>query len=150
MIKKGQKGSFLTHAHAIRLATHPLFTGSQRDINARANAELHDMRFTNKDGKILIRGRVKSDIPNTAVIVYHDPDGGGDYNARNWTTVLDEKGQFYLEITGPVKGKHQIRIVICHLNGATTQYRMNYDSDEKGIPILDKLPESYKPRSRKR
>ncbi|PHS07631.1 MAG: hypothetical protein COA78_13310 [Blastopirellula sp.] len=148
-ITKGQKGSFLTHAHAVRLATHPLFSGSRRDVNVRGNAELHEMVFTNQDGKIEVRGTVVSDLPTAAVVAYHDPDGGGDYNARNWTTVLDEKGHFNLEIDGPVKGKHQIRIVICHLNGATTQYRIDYTCDESGVPMLDQLPSSYKPRSRR-
>ena len=70
-------------------------------------------------------------------------------NCRRWTSgisfsfVADEATAV---IDGPVKGKHQIRIVICHLNGATTQYRMNYESDENGVPVLDQLPTSYKPR----
>jgi hypothetical protein len=149
VIKEGQKGSFLTHAHAVRLATHPLFTGSRKDIDARSRAKLHDMRFTNQNGTIAIQGRVTSDLPIAAVIAYHDPDGGGDYNARNWTSVVDEEGRFGFVISGPVKGKHQIRILICHLNGSTTLNRMNYDSDENGIPVLDKLSEGYPSKRRK-
>lgn len=85
------RGSFLTLAHALRLASHPQFSGSVKGLGAEpqgAFAELAVARAA--DGKSFrLTGRVSGEPPVYAVVGYLDPAGGGDYDARTVSAVPD-------------------------------------------------------------
>lgn len=93
------KGSFLTLAHALRLAAHPQFSGSVKGLGIEpqgAFAELAVERAA--DGKSFrLTGRVSGEPPVYAVMGYLDPADGGDYDARTVSAVPDTEGRFALD-----------------------------------------------------
>ncbi|MFM7136166.1 MAG: NPCBM/NEW2 domain-containing protein [Planctomycetota bacterium] len=117
------KGSFLTLAHALRLAAHPQFSGSVKGLGIEpqgAFAELAVERAA--DGKSFrLTGRVSGEPPVYAVMGYLDPADGGDYDARTVSAVPDTEGRFALDCAPLVPGRTaELRLVACHANGATT------------------------------
>jgi len=113
------RGSFLTLTHAMKLAVHPSFSGSVREMTRRPRS-----RFASLDlepiaqGKgVRLSGQVESDIPVHAVLAYLDPEGGSDYDARTHVVVPDEDGRFTLDCTAFHGQRGRIRLVKVHANG---------------------------------
>lgn len=117
------KGSFLTLAHGLKLASHPLFSGSVKGIDIPANATPTGVNLENKGSGFTYAAKVVSDPPAYAVIGYMDPDGGGDYNATTCTAVPDAEGKFTLEAKALVPGNTGVfRVVIVQANGAASSF----------------------------
>lgn len=113
-------GSFLTLADGLRLASHPLFTGSAKGIDLPANAKLTDVVMElDKDTKsFAFSAKVTADPPAYAVIGYMDPSGGSDYDATTATAVPDADGRFRLRCDALKAGKSGLlRVVVCQTNG---------------------------------
>jgi len=120
-LRKEGKGSFLTLAHALRLASHPQFSGSVKGMHRPPNQKFSDFKVTPGDRSFTFSGRVTADVPVYAVVAYCDPEGGGDYNATTATAIPDKDGHFTLHCRGLAPGKTaELRIVSCHVNGATS------------------------------
>lgn len=114
-----RKGSFLSTASAVRLASHPLVTGSNAARFEAAEGSFDKLAITEEEGRFTIRGTVESKLPAYAVIAYVDPAGGSDYDARTYS-VATKEGSF--EISGmeiPTNPTH-LRLFACHVNGETT------------------------------
>ena len=94
---RGEKGSFLTLASAVRLAAHPIFTGSDRGRDAKVSAKAEKLVFKEVEGKLVIEGSLQAEPPVHAVISYVDPEGRGDYDALTTVAVVKD-GKFTLEI----------------------------------------------------
>lgn len=114
------RGSFLTLCEGLRLASHPLFTGSTKGIDARANATLDDVEVKlAEDAKsFTLTAKVTADPPTYAVIGYMDPAGGSDYDATTITAVPDQHGKFQFRCAALKPGKAaELRLVVCQANG---------------------------------
>lgn len=117
------KGSFLTLAHGLRLASHPIFSGSAKRIDTPANATPTDIRITNHGKSFSFSAKVVADPPAYAVVGYMDPAGGGDYDATTCTAVPDDAGNFTLEADALAAGKAGVfRVVILQANGAASSF----------------------------
>lgn len=131
------KGTFLTLAHALRLASHPQFSGSVKGMEVASKATFSDMKVKNVGSRFAVSGRVGSSIPVYALIAYLDPDGGGDYDSRTVCTVPSPDGNFYLDCHPMVKAKKaDIRIVALMANGSTSTWRSSYEVSDKGVPDI--------------
>lgn len=127
------KGSFLSLDSAMRLASHPLFTGSIKGYDAKANANLSALSVTNIAGGFAVSGVVKGSLPVYALVAYLDPEGGSDYDARTAVAVPDADGKFTLNCTELVADKPaQLRIVSCMVNGATSRAAFVYTVAKDG------------------
>ena len=127
------KGSFLTLAHAMRLASHPQFSGSVKGLSLPARANFSDFKITKVPGGFHCSGRVNSKIPVYALVAYADPEGGSDYDATTVTAVPDGSGKFLLKCTTHASGKNaQLRIIACHANGATSKKTFSYSVANDG------------------
>jgi len=134
------RGSFLTLAHAMRLASHPQFSGSMKGLFAPARATMNDFSIKVADTSFEFSGTVTSAVPIYAVVAYTDPEGGGDYNSTTATAVPDAKGRFTLNCNALTKGKAaELRIVACLANGTTIQRKFQYTVDRNGKPDLSAL-----------
>jgi hypothetical protein len=114
------RGSFLTLCEGLRLASHPLFTGSEKGIDLPANAQLSDISVAlAQDAKsFTLAGKVTADPPAYAVLGYMDPEGGSDYDATTTTAVPNAEGKFQLTCAALKLGKTAaLRIVVCQANG---------------------------------
>lgn len=115
------RGSVLSFAHAMRLASHPQFSGSIKGLETPANSKIEELRLDATGNELTITGVIDSDPPVYGVVAYLDPSGGGDYNAQSAATTPNETGRFRLTMKSHYRGKPgQLRIVLLHANGHTT------------------------------
>jgi hypothetical protein len=141
-------GSFLTLAHALRLASHPQFSGSIKGMNLPARATLADRTIeVAEDGRSFrFQAHVESPIPVYAAIAYLDPEGGGDYDARTVVSIPDGDGRIDFSC-GPdalVPGKTgTLRVVTCLVNGATSTEQHDYRVDGEGKVDLETMRISF-------
>lgn len=142
----GGKGSFLTLASALRLATHPMFTGSDRGRFQAAAHELKDLGFKMDANTLKVSGRVEGSPEIFAVIAYTDPDGGSNYDAQPWVSEVKE-GRFELAIRHHRKGVHALRLNFCHLNGGFTEFSLPYNTDSQRLPLAGDMNNAWTHRS---
>ncbi|NQT53430.1 hypothetical protein HQ576_15335 [bacterium] len=128
-----RKGSFLTFASAVRLASHPLFTGSDRGRDKPGQSRLEDVRLGGAGKGLVITGTLSATPAAYAMIAYVDPDGRGGYDAIA-TAVPVTEGAFKIETVCVKGGPHQLRLVACHPNGATSTHRFTFTANEDGEP----------------
>ncbi|QDT11784.1 NPCBM/NEW2 domain-containing protein [Planctomycetes bacterium K23_9] len=135
------RGSFLTLAHALRLASHPQFSGSVKGMRDAAKATISDLSIVTAGKAIQISGTVQGSPPIYAVVAYFDPVGGSDYDATTATAVPDADGRFRLSSDALVAGKAgELRLFPLHANGSAaqqmsrTRFRYAYDVADDGTP----------------
>ena len=116
-------GSFLTVGHALKLAAHPQFSGSVKEMAAPARVELDGWQFDARADGLEVRGQLRSALPVHAVIGYADPAGGDDYDAEIAAAVPDANGRFKLLLPHP-EGRRsttaELHFVAVCANGAAT------------------------------
>jgi len=135
---RGGEGSFLTLASAARLASHPLFTLSNRGETEKVTCRWSDLRFAAEGKALIVEGTVAAQPEAYAAIAYVDPDGKSDYDAL--TTVATVRGgEFRIEAECPRPGPCGLRLVICHVNGAVSQRRMRFTVDRRRRPNAESL-----------
>jgi hypothetical protein len=117
------KGSFLTLAHGLKLASHPIFCGSVKGIESPANAVLKDVSLVNQGSAFTFSATVTADPPPYAVLGYMDTEGGGDYDATTCTAIPDASGKFTLQANALKSGKPGVfRVVVVQANGAASSF----------------------------
>lgn len=117
------RGAFLTLAHGLKLASHPMFSGSLKGLDAGSNAKIEGLKVEPLGDSFRVSGKVNADPEPYAVIGYMDPAGGGDYDATTCTAIPDADGHFVLEANALRPGEGQsFRIAVCQVNGAATGY----------------------------
>lgn len=140
------RGSFLTLAHALRLASHPQFSGSVKGLKTNATAAVDHLSITAEGKAITVTGVVSGSPPVYAVVAYFDPDGGSDYDATTASAVPDASGRFTLRSDALTAGKQgELRLFPLHVNGSAagqmsqTSFRYSYGvaSDGTPEPVLD-------------
>lgn len=139
--RKEGKGSFLTHAHAIRLLAHPLFSGVTQQANEPPNLQIKALNISFQQGEIHLRGKLAADVPAIAMLAYNDGENPGqkryqvnnDYDADAWTSVVNPHNEFLLRIGGLKDGNHQLRLASVHANGAVMVKRLHYTT-ANGVP----------------
>ena len=137
------KGSFLTLAHALRLASHPQFSGSLKGMNLPVSSIIEELKIMPKGKAIHVAGRLVANPPAYAVVAYFDPEGGGDYNATTATAVPDADGNFSFSCDALPPGKSgELRLIPLHVNGSTggwmsqTKFKYPYSVGKDGTPNL--------------
>ncbi len=116
------KGSFLTVGHALKLAAHPQFSGSVKQMEKRAAITFSGWKLTASPDGLKVSGQVKSALPVHAVLAYGDPAGGGDYDAVIGAGVPQADGGFSL-LLPPAQTRSKSAVLnfvgVC-ANGAAT------------------------------
>ncbi|HEX3719350.1 MAG TPA: NPCBM/NEW2 domain-containing protein [Verrucomicrobiae bacterium] len=130
------KRSFLTMASAMRLASHPLFNGSDKgwgkdphlthcDLLLSTNVTLPAL--AGRPAALRIEGTVEGSPPIYGVIAYFDSVHDGGYRAPTATSVPDAQGRFAIEISDLAQcGDGEMRIEFCHANGAISERRLGF------------------------
>lgn len=141
-------GSFLTLAHALRLASHPQFSGSVKGMNLPVRATLADreIQLVPDRRSFEFHARIESPIPVYAAIAYLDPEGGSDYDARTVVAIPDGEGRISLLCPAEalVSGKAgTLRVVTCLVNGATSSEQHDYRVAEDGTVDLETMRISF-------
>lgn len=140
------KGSFLTMASAMRLASNPWFTGSDKgwqiqpqlnecDLSLTTNVTRAD--FVGRPGALRIEGTVQGTPPIYGVIAYFDSIHDGGYSAPAATSVPDAQGRFAIEISNLAQsGNGEIRVEFCHANGEVSEARLGFAVTAQGAVDL--------------
>jgi len=136
-------GSFLTFTDAVRLVSHPLFSGSMKGLwdKSAGAAEFDDLRMENDGGALAVSGRVQSPVPVYAVIAYTDGEGGSDYDAIATTAVPDKEGRFQIRCDDLPKGKRvALRLTAMQVNGLfTTRAGFDFTVSNDGNLELEEI-----------
>lgn len=140
------KGSFITQAHALRLASHPIFCGSVKGMHMQATAKPSDFAIEPEGKGFKFSGKVTGDPPVYGVLAYMDPDGGGDYDATTATAVPGKDGSFSLHCDALKPGKSaELRIVFLQANGvasgflSATPFRFPYTVSTDGTADISSI-----------
>jgi hypothetical protein len=104
---------------AMRLASHPMFSGSIKGFRGKPKQQLHDVKLTPQGKSFTFSARITADPPIYGVVGYTDPVGGSNYDATTYTAVPDADGRFSFECNALAPGKAgELRIVAFQVNGA--------------------------------
>ena len=133
----GAAPTYLGRASALQLASHPLFTGSDRGRWDAVDAGFQSLHFFATNGGVRIQGVLTDAIPAYAVIAYAWPvsDKIDDHWARTFPGVLKD-GAFTLDLdrihTDNWRRFH-LNLVALHVNGATVaeNFPLSYDAASK-------------------
>jgi len=116
------RGSFLSLPHALKLAAHPQFSGSVKELGTALHSRFAQWRLEPVAEGLRVSARVTGSLPLCAVVAYADPAGGSDYDAQIAAAVPDAEGNFTLLL--PPSGKKNLaatlRIGAVAVNGAAT------------------------------
>lgn len=140
------KGSFLTLAHGLRLASHPQFSSSVKGMLSKATASIEKLSISADGNSISVSGIVKGTPPVYAVVAYFDPAGGSDYDSTTATAVPASDGRFTLSSSALKRGKQgQLRLFPLHVNGSAagqmsrTRFRYPYRISDDGTPDVSQI-----------
>ena len=127
------RGSFLSLAHALQLASHPIFCGSIKDWKAKPSVKPTNLAIEQKGKGFTVSGRAVAEVPVYGVIAYMDPEGGSDYDATTATAVPDAEGRFVLDCQALKADRAgELRITFLQANGipsgplSSTPFRYPY------------------------
>lgn len=153
-------GTFLSAASAMQLAFIRAFSGEQPDARVNPNCRWTALDARFDDGKMILTGAVEAQPPAFGLVALNDGAAPpADYDAVGWTATIDEQGRFQVEIGELQSGRSQLRLRVCHVNGAQSVFAFDYDVDGGGKPRLDvfrmyvplrRAMEAFSARDRKR
>jgi len=139
-------GTFLTFAHALRLASHPQFSGMMPRERLVMSSTVDDLRIRAEGKAITVAGRVSGEPPIYGVVAYFDPEGNDDYNATTATAVPARDGTFSLRSEALARGKKgMLRLYPLHVNGvpgteaAQSRLRFSYEVGKDGMPDVSAI-----------
>jgi hypothetical protein len=116
------KGSFLALPHALKLAAHPQFSGSVKQMGTKVKVDFADWKMEATEDGLRVRAKVTSNLPCHAVLAYGDPEGGSDYDAAIAVGVPQADGHFTLVLPKPDRRNRPAALSfvgVC-VNGAAT------------------------------
>jgi len=132
------RGTFLTKTSAMRLVDSRPFAGPPPRADARPRAELVSMTAEAAGGDLVLSGRLRAEPPARGIAAYNDPESpGGDYDAVGWTCDVEADGGFRLVVGELRPGGYELRLLVCHSNGAASRFVYQYAVDEQGRPETD-------------
>ena len=130
------KGSFLTMASAMRLASRPLFSGSAKGEAEAVRLEQCDLLLSTnvtradlvgRQAAARLDGTVQGSPPVYGVIAYFDCAHDGGYRAPTATSVPDAQGRFAIEVSDLAPcANGDLRVEFCHANGVVSTRRLGF------------------------
>ncbi len=141
------KGSFLSLAEALRLASHPMFSGSDRGLHDRPHCKLADLHAEVRDGAVVLTGRIESAVQPYAAVVYNDamvPANFSkgqfqDYNSTTWLAAVDAQDRFTVKVEQFRPGKARMRLIVCHVNAASAEFPFTFTVGDDGKPDVSAI-----------
>jgi hypothetical protein len=153
------RGSFLTMASAMRLASNPLFNGSDKDFGKRPKLERCDLTLSanvtradlaGRRGGLRLEGNVAGSPPIYGVVAYFDSVHDGGYRAPTATSVPNAAGRFAIEVSDLARcANGDLRVEFCHANGAVSERRLGFSVTHDGnVDLTQWAPAMNSPQHR--
>ncbi len=137
-------GTYLHPASAMLLARSRPFAGRLPDANARSVSECTDLQASFRDGQLMLKGTFDSTPPAFGIIAYNDQVAiPADYDATGWVSPVDAAGAFRLAIGDLEPGEYELRLQVCHTNGAASTSTYHYRVGADGVPDLKPFARSF-------
>ncbi len=141
------KGSFLTLGDALRLASHPMFSGCERGLADPLQCKLVNLHAEQSGDGLDLIGHIDATPEPYAVIVYNDPYSGGDYfngnfrdyDSTTWTGIIDAQNNFKVHVGEFKPGGAKLRVVVCHVNGGSNEFEYPLNVSADRIPDVTPL-----------
>ncbi len=131
-------GTFLSHASAVQLAYVRPFAGERPDAGVTPTCRLTALDAEFEDDELVLSGSLEARPTAFGVVALNDgASPPADYDAVGWTAEPDEQGRFRVRIGELRPGRSQLRLRVCHVNGAVSVFTFDYDVDGRGRPRLD-------------
>lgn len=135
------KGAFITLAHGLKLASHPMFSGYTARMHEDPKTKLDNLKFEQAGNGFTVSGKVTGSIPPYAVLAYMNPEGNSDYNATTASCIPDENGNFNVLCNALEAGKDAtLSLVFLHANGKASsfhylgeKFKYPYSVDANGV-----------------
>ena len=135
------KGSYLTLAHALRIAANPVFSHVDKGLDEPWHTRVPTCHFEPAGRTLKVAGSFESSQPIYGVVLYVDPAGGSDYDAVSYAGTLGPDHTFTFDLADlPARVKTgEIRLLLLcasgqHLNvGGRCQARFNYTIGTDGL-----------------
>jgi hypothetical protein len=138
---RGEKApAFLPRAAALHLASHPLFTQSNRERWKGKAGECEGHTFDCEPKTLRIRGRVTGDLPAYAVMAHVWRRNAEDYSSRTYAAMVKERA-FELPITELSPDLYFMRLTSLHVNGGKEHGDYHIEFDGAGKPVA---PQAFK------
>jgi hypothetical protein len=137
--KRGEgPGTFLSAASAMLLSRTRPFAGDLSGARARPSCRIDDLAASFADGVLTLTGRLTATPPAHGIAAYNDwARIRGDYDAVGWTCKVGSDGRFRLKVGEMRPGPSQLRLLVCHTNGARSRSAFDYEVSPEGEPDLD-------------
>jgi NPCBM/NEW2 domain len=140
------KGSFLTMASSMRLASRPVFSGSDKSMATPPKLETCDLILTTnltradlagRRGGLRVEGTIVGSPPVYGIAAFFDSLRDGGYFAPTATAVPDSQGRFALEVSDLAPcGNGELRFEIYHANGAISERQLGFSVAKDGCVDL--------------
>jgi len=128
-------GTFLAPASAMLLSHCRAFAGDLPHAERHPVCTLDELNSSFERGKLVLTGTLKSDIPAFGIAAYNDDMRiKADYDAVGWTCGVDTNGRFKLMVGDLRPGRFQLRLLVCHANGAKSRFPFNYTVNPQRVP----------------
>jgi hypothetical protein len=127
--------TYLTEASAAMLWKHPLFSGSTKDRQRQPVIERVDWKpgYNRAADRIIISGKLVSDIPAHSVVVIDDLGKPEDeYWYRSHVARVGTDGSFRVTINKPARARGHFRIAFCFENGMVTGDGVGVEGNNSG------------------
>ncbi len=137
-----RRDTFITPAHALALACHPLFRQSDKDIDVIPQAYIKNLKCSSDKGRMIVEGKLCSTYPLHGVVIYNDelPTGTNkDYDAQSYAVKVDRKGRFKAEIAPLKETEYALHLVVYFKNGASSRFSGQYKVDAQKVASVQTL-----------
>lgn len=143
-LRKEGSGSYLHPASAMLLARCRPFVGALEGAESVSRAELAQIEASFNDGQIILAGKLEAEPAAFGIVAYNDfvpiPD---DYDAKGWICSVDSSGRFRVAVRELRSGPYELRLQVCHTNGATSGFAYRYEVSSSGVPNLSAFSDVF-------
>lgn len=127
--------TLLSRATALRLAAHPLFTGSNHGRWDAVGVGFTSLNFTAPGRVLQIDGAIQGGVPPYAALAHVWPTREKtDHGARTFLFTPLPNGTFRLHLAGLKTGDYRMKVVSLHVNGGFVTRHFQFGVDADGRP----------------
>lgn len=136
--KRGEgPGAFLAAASAMLLSRARPFAGDLAGARDRPSCRIDELAASFADGVLTLTGRLTASPAAHGIAAYDDwAKVRSDYDAVGWVCKVDATGRFRLDVGELRPGASQLRLLVCHTNGAKSRFAFDYTVSPDGKPDL--------------
>ena len=113
------------------------FAGDIKEARQPVACDIKELEASFNEDHLILVGQVEALPPAFGLVAYNDSSNiPGDYDATGWIAKVDSAGRFRLSVGELQPGPYELRLQVCHLNGAASRFSFQYKVNSLGVPDL--------------